>query len=92
MMAVGIIVRVTDFECAAIVPPPTVATVRFAVSEILATLLPRMAPETTAPAAIAGSTPRTDARPTIGTPIAPTVVSELPSMRLRSPASRKTVM
>ena len=90
--AVGIAVRVTVRECSSIVrSPPTVETARFAVSEIRATLLPRMAPDTAAAAVIGWDTSAIEASATKAMPTAPTVVSALPSTIVSADAMTNTV-
>ena len=78
MRTAGAAVRMTARVCSGTDTPPTLATVRTTVSEIFATLSPRMSPDSAAPAAIAGSTPMTDASPTNATPTAAMVVRALP--------------
>jgi len=59
---------------------PAAAAARFAESESGDDLSPKYAPEITAPAAMAGSSPMLAAMPMKPTPIVPTTVHELPML------------
>ena len=64
--------------CPTVRPPPTSRGTRIVVSDSGVILSPKYAPQMTAPAATASSSPRTLLMPTNATPRVPAVVHELP--------------
>ena len=74
--------------CPTVRPPPTSRGTRIVVSDNGVILSPKYAPQMTAPAATASSSPRTLLMPTNATPSVPAVVHELPGHHAHEGADR----